>query len=169
MFGMFPFMFNNTFNMLNGLTNMFSDAFVDTMMNQVLENSSLSELMDDIESENSRFSIELKEYEEGYLIKGRLPGVSPKDVDVDFQENMITISIKNKRSYSNGSNIMVTVVNYGDDYVKRFPISKVDFARMKVSFKESILFMSLPKIKKVEPEEMLDQDVIIDVDAYEVE
>lgn len=168
MFGMFPFMFNNTFNMINGLSNMFSGAFVDTVMNQVLENSSLSEFMDDIECENSRFNIELKEYEEGYLIKGRLPGVSPKDVDIDFQEDMITISVKNKRNYSNGSNIMVTIVNYGDDYVKKFPINKVDFSRMMVSFKESVLFMSLPKVKEV-LEDTLSQDVIIDVDSYEVE
>ena len=169
MFGMFPFNLGNAFNMLNGLTNIFSDAFFDTMSSQVLSSDTLNDFMEDIRNENSRFNIEMKEYDESYLIKGRLPGVDAKDIDVDFQENKIKLSIKNKRSYSNGSNIMVTVVNYGDSYVKEFYVDNVDYSRMKVSFKDSILFMSFPKVKRVKNDEMLDQDIIIDVKDYKVE
>ena len=157
MFGMYSFNDNN-----NSFMNLLEDDFLNSIMNEILANDFLNEM-----TQEEDFNVELKDYGAYYLIKGYLPGVGPKDVSIDFEKNKAILTIRKKQVYSNGQNFRMTVVQTGGDLVKTFYIEDVDVSNLKASFEESVLLLTIPKVKKIENKK--DDTIIIDVDSYKVE
>jgi HSP20 family protein len=157
MFGRFPFNDNN-----NPFMNLLEDDFFNSIFNEILASDFVNEL-----SQEENFNVAIKDYGEYYLIKGYLPGIGPKDVSIDFEKNKAILTIKRKQVYSNGQNFMMTVIQTGGDLVKTFYIEEVDMLNLKASFEDSLLLLTLPKIKKIEDNK--DDAIIIDVKSYKVE
>ena len=187
MFGMFPFLFNNNFNNNNMNNNnmnnnninngnlfdmLFNDKFMTGLVDQILASDVLNDLVNDMMQEDD-YDVQLKDYGDYYLIKGYLPGLTPKDVSIDFEKNKAILTIKRKKTYSNGQNGMVTVVKTGGDLVKNFYVEEIDVTKLKATFNNDLLLLTLPKLKKLEdkdsPSSEDDNPVIIDVDNYKVE
>ena len=161
MFGRIPFNYNQ-----NSYMNLLEDDFVTSIVNEILGNDLINDLVNEMSQEED-FNVELKDYGEYYLIKGYLPGVGPKDVNIDFEKNKAILTIKRKQVYSNGQNFMMTVVQTGGNLVKTFYIEDVDVSNLKATFDDSLLLLTIPKMKKIEAN---NEDVtIIDVDSYRVE
>ena len=161
MFGRIPFNYNQ-----NSYMNLLEDDFVTSIVNEILGNDLINDLVNEMSQEED-FNVELKDYGEYYLIKGYLPGVGPKDVNIDFEKNKAILTIRRKQVYSNGQNFMMTVVQTGGDLVKTFYIEEVDVSNLKATFEDSLLLLTIPKVKKIEAN---NEDVtIIDVDSYRVE
>ena len=161
MFGRSPFNYNQ-----NSYMNLLEDDFLTSIVNEILGNDLINDLVNQISQEED-LNIELKDYGEYYLIKGYLPGVGPKDVNIDFEKNKAILTIRRKQVYSNGQNFMMTVVQTGGDLVKTFYIEDVDVSNLKASFEDSLLLLTIPKLKKIEDKK--DDTIIIDVDSYKVE
>ena len=168
MFGMFPFMFNNSpmnnnnnnnFNygsILNGLLN---DDFINGMVDQLLSSDFVNNMVDDLMNEDA-YDISIKDYGPYYLIKGYLPGLTPKDVNIDFEKNKAILTIKKKQTYSNGKN------------VRTFYVEEIDVTKLKASFDNELLLLTLPKRKQIQSKDVVVEDdspTIIDVDNYKVE
>lgn len=162
---MFPFS-NNNRNSGNFFDSLFSDNFLGNMVDQLLSSDIVNNLTEEILKEDD-YDIELKDFGDYYLIKGYLPGLSPKDISIDFEKNKAILTIKRKKVYSNESNTIVTVIKGAGDWVKNFYIEEVDVTKMKASFDDNLLLLTLPKIKKIEG--LSDNSVIIDVDNYREE
>lgn len=179
MFGMFPFLFNNNSNSNNnyGRNNgdeynifdtLLSDDFMNGMVDQLLSSDVVNNLVGDMLDDD--YDVELKDFGDYYLIRGYLPGLTPKDVSIDFEKNKAILTIKRKKTYSNGRNSMVTVVQTGGNCVKNFYIGEVDVTKLKASFDNSLLLITMPKIKKLDNEvKNNDTPTIIDVDNYKIE
>lgn len=175
MFGMFPFMFNNksnnNWNNMNTLRKLLNDDFLNSMVNQILTNSLRSNLIGTIGQEEN-YNLELKDYDSYYLIKGYLPGIMAKDISIDFEKNKAILTIRRKRTYSNGKNFSMTVMGSSQDLVKNFYIDEVDSSKLKASFNDNILMITLPKVNNSDNRcgfDNNDQPIIIDVDSYKVE
>ena len=162
---MFPFN-NNNRNNGNFFDSLFSDNFLGNMVDQLLSSDIVNNLTEEILKEDD-YDIELKDFGDYYLIKGYLPGLSPKDISIDFEKNKAILTIKRKKVYSNESNTIVTVIKGAGDWVKNFYIEEVDVTKMKASFEDNLLLLTLPKIKKIEG--LSDDSVIIDVNDYREE
>lgn len=162
---MFPFN-NNNRNNENFFDSLFSDNFLGNMVDQLLSSDIVNNLTEEILKEDD-YDIELKDFGDYYLIKGYLPGLSPKDISIDFEKNKAILTIRRKKVYSNESNTIVTVIKGSGDWVKNFYIEEVDVTKMKASFDDNLLLLTLPKIKKIEG--LSDNSVIIDVDDYREE
>lgn len=162
---MFPFN-NNNRNSGNFFDSLFSDNFLGNMVDQLLSSDIVNNLTEEILKEDD-YDIELKDFGDYYLIKGYLPGLSPKDISIDFEKNKAILTIRRKKVYSNESNTIVTVIKGAGDWVKNFYIEEVDVTKMKASFDNNLLLLTLPKIKKIEG--LSDNSVIIDVDDYREE
>ena len=161
---MFPF--DNNRNNGNFFDSLFSDNFLGNMVDQLLSSDIVNNLTEEILKEDD-YDVELKDFGDYYLIKGYLPGLSPKDISIDFEKNKAILTIKRKKVYSNESNSIVTVIKGAGDWVKNFYIEEVDITKMKASFDDNLLLLTLPKIKKIEG--LSDDSVIIDVDDYREE
>ena len=193
MFGMFPFMFNNSpmnnnnnnnFNygsILNGLLN---DDFINGMVDQLLSSDFVNNMVDDLMNEDAydisiddlmnedAYDISIKDYGPYYLIKGYLPGLTPKDVNIDFEKNKAILTIKKKQTYSNGKNVRMTIIQTGGDLVKTFYVEEIDVTKLKASFDNELLLLTLPKRKQIQSKDVVVEDdspTIIDVDNYKVE
>lgn len=162
---MFPFN-NNNRNSRNFFDSLFNDNFLGNMVDQLLSSDIVNNLTEEILKEDD-YDIELKDFGDYYLIKGYLPGLSPKDISIDFEKNKAILTIRRKKVYSNESNTIVTVIKGAGDWVKNFYIEEVDVTKMKASFDDNLLLLTLPKIKKIEG--LSDNSVIIDVDDYREE
>ncbi|MGM9978183.1 MAG: Hsp20/alpha crystallin family protein [Clostridium sp.] len=162
---MFPFS-NNNRNNGNFFDSLFSDNFLGNMVDQLLSSDIVNNLTEEILKEED-YDVELKDFGDYYLIKGYLPGLSPKDISIDFEKNKAILTIRRKKVYSNESNTIVTVIKGSGDWVKNFYIEEVDVTKMKASFDDNLLLLTLPKIKKIEG--LSDNSVIIDVDDYREE
>lgn len=143
-------------------TSLFGNDFLNSIMNDVFGNNLVNEI-----NQEQDFKIKLKDYGEYYLIKGYLPGVDPRDVSIDFEKNKAILTIKRRQVYSNNQNFMITIVQTGGDLVKTFYIGEVDVGNLKASFEDSLLLLTIPKVKKIEDNR--DGAKIIDVDSYKVE
>ena len=162
MFGMFPFMFNN-----NPMNNNDFDygSILDNLLNDDFINSMVDDLIND-----DKYDVSIKDYGPYYLIKGYLPGLTPRDVNIDFDKNKAILTIKKKQTYSNGRNIKMTLIQTGGDLVKTFYVEEIDVTRLKASFDNNLLLLTLPKKKQLENKIVEDDSpTIIDVDNYKVE
>lgn len=182
MFGFFPFFNNYNNNSYNGnnfnrignsnninFDNLFNEEFLTGIMGSLLSSDVVNNLISDISQEDT-YDVELREYDEYYLIKGYLPGVGPKDVSIDFEKNKAILTIKRKQTYSNGVNAMVTVIQSGGDLTKNFYIGEVDVSKLRASFDNSLLLLTIPKVKRISEEPIQTiEATIIDVDNYTVE
>lgn len=181
MFGMFPFMYNNNnynnnYNK-NGLSttdsffSLINSDFINEVVDQLLSSDMINDAFNDIFQEE-QYDVSINDYGSYYLIKGYLPGVGPRDVNIDFEKNkaILTIHRGKKQNYSNGSNINVTIIQGAMDVVKTFYIEEIDVTKLSATFDNNLLLLTLPKLnnKKIKVEEN-DEPTIIDVENYKVE
>lgn len=156
---MFPFLFNN--NDFDFLTNIFNDNFINNIVDQILDSDIISE--DD-------YDIEFKDCGQYYTIKGYFPGLTAKDLSIDFEKNKAILTIKKRSSYSNNANSVITVVSTGYNTKKVFYVEEIDVTNLKASFENNFLVITMPKLKKLITQEENDDAVkIIEVENYKVE
>ena len=87
MFGLVPFKFNNGENNRGlSINDMFNDFFNNEMLSTFNSNGS--------------FKTDIKETPEGYIVHAELPGVKKEDINIDYNNNYLTISAN--RNYENG-------------------------------------------------------------------
>ena len=95
MFGMFPFMYNNNnynnnYN-VNGLStndsffSLINSDFINGVVDQLLSSDMINDVFNDIFQEE-QYDVSINDYGSYYLIKGYLPGVGPRDVNIDFEK-----------------------------------------------------------------------------------
>ncbi|WP_302633582.1 Hsp20 family protein [uncultured Clostridium sp.] len=152
MFNIFPYVFQTTFNTL-----MNSD-FIDSIIDSVLNNETVNNMINEIENMTS-LDINLSEREKEYIISGRLPGVKKSDIDVDYNNNYVTIKVKRNQFFSNGQNFSVTIIGPENEEIKDFYVGNVDPYSIKAVFKDNLLTVHVPKKNKID-----DKVTIINVD-----
>ena len=156
---MFPFLFNN--NDFDFLNNIFNDNFINNIVDQILDSDIISD--DD-------YDIEFKDCGQYYTIKGYFPGLTAKDLSIDFEKNKAILTIKKRSSYSNNANSVITVVSTGYNTKKVFYVEEIDVTNLKASFENNFLVITMPKLKKlITQEENDDTTKIIEVENYKVE
>ena len=132
MFGLVPFKFNNGENNRGlSINDMFNDFFNNEMLSTFNSNGS--------------FKTDIKETPEGYIVHAELPGVKKEDINIDYNNNYLTISAN--RNYENEEK--------RDNYIRRersygsvsrgFYISNVDKNLIKAKFDNGVLNIELPK------------------------
>ena len=84
--------FNTVFNQV--LTTLVqNEDLINNIIDNVLNSDAVNSIIITIE-EKSNFK--LREYEDRYLIEGKLLGINKKDIDVDYENDHIKISVKEK-------------------------------------------------------------------------
>ncbi len=132
MFGLVPFRFNNGENNRGlSINDMFNDFFNDNMLSEF--NSSGS------------FKTDIKENPEGYVVHAELPGVNKEDINIDYNNNYLTISaIKNNEFEEKKDNYIRRERSYGS-VSRGFYINNIDKNSIKAKFDNGVLSVELPK------------------------
>lgn len=152
MFNIFPYVFQSTFNTL-----MNSDI-IDNIVDSVFNNDAINNMINEIENMFS-FDINLSERENEYIISGRLPGIRKQDIDIDYDNNYVTVKVTKNQFFSNGSNFSVVIMQPGEKQIKDFYVGNVDPYGIKAVFKNEMLTIKVPKKNRID-----DHVTIINVD-----
>lgn len=96
------------------------------------------------------FRVDVKEKDNGYQIYADLPGVSKDDVNIDVQQDTLTIGAKFPQPSGDNDNPVFTERFHGE-YLRRFHLSQdIDAAGIDAKMKDGVLTLSLPKKKESE-------------------
>lgn len=158
MFGIFPYVFSNVFNSVIN-----NKELIDNIVDSVLNSDLVNEMVNSLEG-MVNLNIDFKEYNKKYLIEADLPGISKKDIDIDYNNNYISINIKRSQFYTNGKNVAVAVIQGENDISRDFYVENIDPYNIKAVFKDEHLKVYIPKRDRLK-----ELNTIIEVDDYTYE
>lgn len=155
--------FINTFNQIFNQTFaavVNNQDIIENIVDTVLNSDIVGGMISQIEKIDG-MSIELRDYDDKYLIQGKLCGINKKDIDLDYEDEILTVKVNNNQIFTNGRNTIVGIVQPNAAIEKKFVVKNVDENRISATFKEDMLRVCLPKKKNT-----MGIDTIIDVDNY---
>ena len=132
MLGLVPFKFNNGANSKGlSISDMFNDFFNDDMLSEFNSGGS--------------FKTDIKETPEEYVVHAELPGVKKEDINIDYNNNYLTISAtRNNENEEKNDNYIRPERIYGS-VSRGFYINNVNKEGIKAKFDNGVLNIELPK------------------------
>lgn len=143
MFNMFPGIFNNMVSVMN------DRGLIDNIVDSILSNDNFQNMVSGIDNMHN-LDLQLKEYNNMYLIEGSLPGINKSDIDIDYSGDRLIVTVKRNQVFSNGYNTMIGIYQPGNDYTRVFYVPGVDCLKIKAVYTSEVLQIYLPRKYKIE-------------------
>ena len=121
----------------------------------------MNNLINEIDSMSS-VNINFKEHKRAYTLECYLPGVKKENIDLEYENNYITLKVKRNMFYTNNQNIAMAVIQSGGDIEEDYYVENADAYNIKAVFKDDTLRVLIPKNTYIGTD-----TTIIDVDNYE--
>lgn len=161
MLNIFPYIFSTTFNVISSNIDLI-DNIVDSVVSNIVNSELVDNLINNIDNLAST-KIDFKEHKRAYTMECYLPGVKKENINLEYDNNYVTIKVKRNMSYSNNKNIAVTIIQSCGDIEEDCYVENVDPYNIKAVFKNDILKVLIPKNTYIGKD-----TTIIDVESYEV-
>ena len=155
MFNIFPYIFSTT---LNAVTS--NIGLIDKIVDNVINSDFMNNLINEIDSMSS-VNINFKEHKRAYTLECYLPGVKKENIDLEYENNYITLKVKRNMFYTNNQNIAMAVIQSGGDIEEDYYVENADEHNIRAVFKNDILRVLVPKNTYIGAD-----TTIIDVDSY---
>ncbi len=156
--GSFAGTFNSIFNeVFSTLIN--NEGLINSIVETVVNSDVMNSLME--EEAEEEINLEFRDYGDRYLIEGKLEGVSKRDIDVDYDNEHI--SIKVKRDAIKDNSFKIAMLEEKDYAEKSFYVPRVDPKRIQAVFNADVLRIYLKKLPEIE-----EGTTIIDVEEYNI-
>ncbi|MDV4150783.1 Hsp20 family protein [Clostridium sp. AL.422] len=154
--GSFAGTFNNIFNdVFNTLIN--NEGLINSIVDSVINSDAISSFIE--EEDKEEIKLDFRDYGDRYLIEGKLEDVSKKDIDIDYENDHISIRVKRHALKDNSHTIAMIQEK---DYAERtFYVPRVDSSRIQAVFNADVLRIYLKKLPEVD-----EGTTVIDVDEY---
>ena len=157
--GSFAGTFNSIFNeVFSTLIN--NEDLINSIVETVVNSDVINSLIEEEESEEE-IDLEFRDYGDRYLIEGKLEGANKKDIDVDYDNEHI--SIKVKRSAIKDNYLKIAMLEEKDYAERTFYVPRVDPKRIQAVFNADVLRIYLKKLPEIE-----EGTTIIDVEEYNI-
>lgn len=101
-----------------------------------------------MEMNRSPFRVDIRESNDAYLIEAELPGVNKEDINVEYNNNYLTLSAKREDKATNVADNFVRRERYFGELKRSFYVDDIDENKIEASFKEGILRITLYKQSK---------------------
>lgn len=139
MFGLVPFRRNNNSLSRRGDS---INQLVDSFFNDSFFNDDFLEptIMD-----YGNFTVDLKENKNEYVLEADLPGVNKEAINLEFNNNYLTISAKRENIIEDKNDNYVRRERSYGEFKRRFYIDNIDSNRIEAEFKDGVLSVILPK------------------------
>jgi HSP20 family protein len=100
----------------------------------------------------SMFPLDVVETDEGYTVKASLPGLKPEDLDITFNNNVLTIKGEVKQDQEvDQSRYYLQERRYGQFQRSLTLPGKFDADEIKANYEAGVLTLFLPKSEEVRP------------------
>lgn len=139
MFGIIPFKTNSSDEKGGSLGNLFNDFFDEDFLSPVKMAGSIG-----------RFSTDIRENENEYLINADLPGVDKKDISLDYKNKHLIIAAKREEEHRDKEdNYIRKERNYGE-FSRSFYFDNIQADKINAKFENGVLRITVPKVIKEE-------------------
>ena len=99
-----------------------------------------------------RPAVDVQETENEYLMEVELPGLTEKDIEVNVEDNILTLSSKNEESKEEKKNGYLIRERRNHEFTRTFVLPKdVDRDKINAEFKNGLLMVSLQKKPEAKP------------------
>ena len=96
--------------------------------------------------------MDMKETEDGYIVKVTMPGLDPKDIDISVNDNVLTIKAEVKDEEETENETYLIKEHRACSYLRSVRIpSEVVADNAEADYKNGILTLTLPKAEEVKP------------------
>ena len=155
MFKIFPYIFSTT---LNAVSN--NLGFIEDIVDNIINSEFMNNLISEIDN-MSPVNINFKEHKRAYTLECYLPGVKKENIDLEYDNNYITLKVKRNMFYTDNKNIAMAVIQSGGDIEEDYYVENADEHNIRAVFKNDILRVLVPKNTYIGAD-----TTIIDVDSY---
>lgn len=96
-------------------------------------------------------NVDIYEQPDELVILADLPGASPDSIEIDYEENELSLKARVDSRQEAGTRFLVREYGVGD-YHRRFRIGEaVDTERIAASYTDGVLTVRLPKVQAAKP------------------
>ena len=159
MLNIFPYIFSTTFNTIANNMDVI-DNIVDNVVNNIVNSDFMDSLVKNIDN-MAPVEVQFKEHKRGYTIQCYLPGTKKENINLEYDNNYITLQVKRNMFYSNNQNIAVAVVQAGGDINEDYYVENADPSGIRAVFKNDTLNVLIPKSTYISKD-----TTIVDVDTF---
>ena len=159
MLNIFPYIFSTTFNTIANNMDVI-DNIVDNVVNNIVNSDFMDNLVKNIDN-MAPVEVQFKEHKRGYTIQCYLPGTKKENINLEYDNNYITLQVKRNMFYSNNQNIAVAVVQAGGDINEDYYVENADPSGIRAVFKNVTLNVLIPKSTYISKD-----TTIVDVDTF---
>ena len=159
MLNIFPYIFSTTFNTIANNMDVI-DNIVDNVVNNIVNSDFMDNLVKNIDN-MAPVEVQFKEHKRGYTIQCYLPGTKKENINLEYDNNYITLQVKRNMFYSNNQNIAVAVVLAGGDINVDYYVENADPSGIRAVFKNDTLNVLIPKSTYISKD-----TTIVDVDTF---
>jgi HSP20 family protein len=100
-------------------------------------------------------SVDIKETDDAYMVKGELPGVDKSDMDVSINDNTLTIRGEKKVEKEDEKHDMHRNECFYGSFERSFSLPKqVDVNNVQASYKDGVLKLTIPKTEEEKPKQI---------------
>jgi HSP20 family protein len=92
------------------------------------------------------FRTDIKDVGDQYVIEAELPGLEKEDINVEYQNNYLTITAKRESDMKVEKENFIRQERYYGDFARRFYVVDIDEERIKATFQNGILTLKCPKL-----------------------
>ena len=94
------------------------------------------------------FRVDLKENENEYIIEADLPGIKKEAINIEYDNNYITVSSKRDESVEDKKDNYVRRERHYGEFKRSFYINNIEADKIEASFTDGVLNIKLPKLNK---------------------
>lgn len=142
MFDLIPFRRRNR-DLLE--TNDFFEDFFNNFSRFALDNTGLR-----------GFKTDIKESDDEYIVLAELPGVNKDDINIELDENYMTITASNNEIVEEEKDNYIRRERRCGKFQRIFDISNIDSDKIKAKYENGILEIKLPKTNKTKSIKRID-------------
>lgn len=103
-----------------------------------------TDILENLLTDHHDFKVDVYETNDAYQVMAELPGYSKKDIDIQFDEKTLTISVTNTSTTTqNQDNYLIKERNFNNQS-RQFIFKNVDEPNIKATLNDGILHVTLP-------------------------
>jgi HSP20 family protein len=100
-------------------------------------------------------AVDVREQENEYLMEAELPGLAEKDIELNVEDNILTLSSKKQESKEEKKNGYLIRERCNYEFARTFVLPKdVDHEKIKAEFKNGLLVVNIPKKPETKPQKI---------------
>ena len=125
----------------NSLFNEIFDEDMKGLLSPEKSTNAMNILMGNLKSD-------IKETETSFIVEAELPGFDKKDIQVDMEDGVLTISAETVKDAEEKSENYIRKERHSGKYSRSFTFEGIDNESVKAKYDKGILIVELPKVQK---------------------